>query len=65
MNTVVIIAQLLAQYGPAVADTIQGWIASGAEPSREDWAKVFAEARKSPDQFRAEAEARFAARSQS
>jgi hypothetical protein len=65
MPTAVLIAQLLVQYGPTVAETIQGWISSGKEPTADDWAKVFAEARKSPDQFRAEAEARFAARSQS
>lgn len=62
MPTVVIIAQLLAQYGPTVAEMVQGWIASGKEPTVEDWGKVFSEARKTPDQFRAEAEARFAAR---
>ena len=62
MPTVVLIAQLLAQYGPTVAEMVHGWIATGKEPTPEDWAKVFAEARKTPDQFRAEAEARFAAR---
>lgn len=65
MPTVVIIAQLLAQYGPTVAETIHGWISSGREPTLDEWGKLFAEARKSADQFRAEAEARFAARSQS
>lgn len=62
MPTAVLIAQLLVQYGPTVAETIQGWISTGKEPTQDDWAKVWAEARKTPDQFRAEAEARFAAR---
>jgi hypothetical protein len=65
MPTAVLIAQLLVQYGPTVAETIHGWISTGKEPTQDDWAKVFAEARKTPDQFRAEAEARFAARTQS
>lgn len=65
MPTVVIVAQLLAQYGPVVSEMFQGWLSSGKEPTPDEWAKVWAEVRKSPDQFRAEAEARFAARSQS
>jgi hypothetical protein len=65
MPTAVLIARLLVQYGPTVADTIHGWISHGKEPTPDEWAKVFAEARKTPDQFRAEAEARYAARTQS
>lgn len=57
MSTVVIIAELLLRYGPDVAQTVQGWISSGRNPTAEDWARVFATARKSADAYRAEAEA--------
>lgn len=57
MNAVIIIAELLLRYGPDVAQTVQGWISSGRHPTPDDWARVFATARKSADAYRAEAEA--------
>jgi len=63
MNTAVIILQLLATYGPDVAAAAQRIATSGKDPTHEEWeANIFAPARKTAAQFRAEAEARFAAK---
>lgn len=57
MSTVVLVAELLLRYGPDVAKTVQGWISSGRQPTSADWEGVFALARKTPDEYRREAEA--------
>ena len=56
MSTAIIVAELLLKYGPDVAETFQRWF-SGQQPKPDDWARVFALARKSADEYRREAEA--------
>ena len=56
MSTVVLVAELLLRYGPDVAEAFQRWF-SGQQPKPDDWAGVFATARKSADEYRREAEA--------
>ena len=62
MSTVVLVAELLLRYGPDVAQTVQGWISSGRQPTSADWAGLFATARKSADEYRQEAEADLSAK---
>jgi hypothetical protein len=56
MSTAIIVAELLLKYGPDVAETFQRWF-SGQQPRPDDWARLFALARKTPDEYRREAEA--------
>lgn len=62
MPAAITILQLLVQYGPAVAQAAQRILSSGTEPTQAEWDAIFARAEKSASQYRAEAEARFAAR---
>ena len=57
MSAVALVAELLLRYGPDVAQTVQGWMSSGRQPTSTDWAGLFATARKSADEYRREAEA--------
>ena len=56
MNGVIVVAELLLRYGPDVAESFQRWF-SGQQPKPDDWSRVFALARKTPDEYRREAEA--------
>lgn len=58
MNTAVLILELLAKYGPDVAENAQRILSSGKEPTQSDWDALFQRAQKSYDQYIAEAEAR-------
>ena len=62
MNTAVLVLELLAKYGPAVAQTAQRILSSGKEPTAADWTELFQRAHKSYDQYMAEAEARIDAK---
>ena len=57
MSTAIIVAELLLKYGPDVAETFQRWMTTGKQPEPSEWAKLFALARKTPDEYRREAEA--------
>lgn len=57
MNTAILVIEILAKYGPGVAETAQR-ILSGKEPTEADWRELFARAKKPYDQYIEEAEER-------
>lgn len=58
MPLAITILELLACYGPDVAQAAQRMISSGKEPTQADWDALFDRTRKPYDQFIREAEAR-------
>lgn len=61
MNTAIIILEILAKYGPAVASQAQRIASLKTEPTQADWDALFARVEKSYDAYISEAEARIAA----
>ncbi len=58
MGTAVIVLQLLAQYGPAVAQMAQRLMSSKTEPTQADWDALFDKAQKPYDSYIEEARQR-------
>lgn len=58
MPLAITILELLARYGPDVAQAAQRMCSSGKEPTQADWDALFDRTRKPYDQFIREAEAR-------
>ena len=58
MPLAITILELLARYGPDVAQAAQRMFSSGKEPTQADWDALFDRTRKPYDQFIREAEAR-------
>jgi hypothetical protein len=57
VNTAILVIELLAKYGPSVAETAQR-ILSGKEPTEADWKELFSRARKPYDRYIQEADER-------
>lgn len=57
MSAAIVILQILAQYGPAVAEAAQR-IATSKDPTQADWDALFVKARKGYDDYIREAEER-------
>jgi hypothetical protein len=57
MSAAIVFAELLLRYGPDVMDAFKRWNATGKEPEPADWQRILAIARKTPDEYRREAEA--------
>lgn len=58
MSNAVIILQLLATYGPDIAEMAQRILSRGKDPTPQEWAELFARARKGYDAYINEAQAR-------
>lgn len=58
MELAITIAGLLVKYGPDVAEAFQRMVASGRNPTQEDWEEVFSKARKSYQDYIREAQLR-------
>jgi vacuolar-type H+-ATPase subunit H len=54
MNTALLILEILAKYGPTVAETAQR-IANAKEPTDADWKELFGRAKKPYDAYVEEA----------
>ena len=57
MNTAILILELLAKYGPSVAESAQR-ILQSKDPTEADWKELFGRARKSYDAYINEAESK-------
>lgn len=58
MTTAILVLELLAKYGPAVAQNAQRILSAGKEPTQADWDALFSKAQKSYDAYIAEAQAK-------